>query len=136
MQGLVHIYTGDGKGKTTAAVGLGRNLNKFTWNMNENELQKAAAVPKEQFDYALKEVITDEWDILILDEIMAAISTGMVPLQDVLDFIKSKPNRLEIVLTGRNVPDSLIEAADYVSDIHEVKHPMKKGIIARRGIED
>ena len=175
MQGLVHIYTGDGKGKTTAAVGLGIrawgrgmkvlmvqflkgiesgehitasklgptftinpgiNLEKFTWNMNEDELFKAAAVQKEQFAYALKESNSDSWDLLILDEIMAAISTGMVPLQDVLDFIKSKPNRLEIVLTGRNVPDSLIEAADYVSDIHEVKHPMKKGIIARRGIED
>ena len=175
MQGLVHIYTGDGKGKTTAAVGLGTrawgrgmkvlmvqflkgmesgelittrklgptftinpgiNLQKFTWNMDESELENAAIVQKEQFEYALKESKSDEWDLLILDEIMAAIHTGMVPLEGVLELIKDKPSRLEIVMTGRNAPDSLIEVADYVSMIHEVKHPMKKGIIARRGIED
>lgn len=91
---------------------------------------------KQQFDYALKEMKSDKWDVLILDEIMAAITTGMIALEDVLELINSKPERLEIVMTGRNAPDRLIELADYVSDIQEVKHPLKKGIAARRGIED
>jgi cob(I)alamin adenosyltransferase len=175
MKGLVHIYTGDGKGKTTAAVGLGmrawgrgkkvlmvqflkgmesgelitinrldsnfivnpgKPLYKFTWNMNEDELRKAAVLQKEQFDYALKEMKTDKWDVLILDEIMAAVNTGMISLEDVLELIRHKPERLEIVMTGKNAPAPLIELADYVSDIREIKHPLKKGIPARRGIED
>ena len=175
MRGLVHIYTGNGKGKTTAAVGLGmrawgrgmkvlmvqflkgmesgelitinrldsnftvnpgKALGKFTWEMNEEELREAAVLQKQQFDYVLKEMKSDKWDVLILDEIMAAITTGMIALEDVLELINSKPERLEIVMTGRNAPDRLIELADYVSDIQEVKHPLKKGIAARRGIED
>jgi len=175
MRGLVHIYTGNGKGKTTAAVGLGmrawgrgmkvlmvqflkgmesgelitinrldsnftvnpgKALGKFTWEMNEEELREAAVLQRQQFDYALKEMKSDKWDVLILDEIMAAITTGMIALEDVLELINSKPERLEIVMTGRNAPDRLIELADYVSDIQEVKHPLKKGIAARRGIED
>lgn len=174
MKGLVHIYTGNGKGKTTAAVGLGirawgsgmkvlmvqflkgmesgeliairhlgdgfhvkpgQPMRKFTWNMNEEELQLAAFIQKQQFAYAKSETLTGKWDMLILDEIMAAITTGMIPLEDVLSFIKDKPEEMEVVLTGRNAPDSLIEAADYVSIIQEVKHPMNKGISGRRGIE-
>jgi len=175
MKGLVHVYTGNGKGKTTAAVGLGmrawgrgmkvlmvqflkgmesgelvtikrldsnftvnpgKALGKFTWNMNEEELREAAVLQRQQFDYAVNEMKSDKWDLLILDEIMAAINTGMIPLEDVLELIKSKPGRLELVLTGRNAPDELIKLADYVSEIKEVKHPLKKGIAARRGIED
>ncbi|HHY81392.1 MAG TPA: cob(I)yrinic acid a,c-diamide adenosyltransferase [Clostridiales bacterium] len=175
MKGLVHIYTGNGKGKTTAAVGLGLRawgrgmkvlmvqflkgmesgeliairklgdgfhvnpgiyMGKFTWNMNEKELAQAASLQKQQFEYAKNEIMTGKWDLLILDEIMAAITAGMIPLEDVLAFIKGRPDKLEIVMTGRNAPDILIEAADYVSNIQEVKHPLKKGVAARRGIED
>lgn len=175
MKGLVHIYTGDGKGKTTAAVGLGirawgrgmkvlmvqflkgmesgelitirglgdgfavnqgKPMRKFTWNMNEEELKQAASLQKQQLQYAYNEMKTEKWDLLILDEVMAAITTGMVSLEDVLALVRSKPEGLEIVMTGRNAPDSLIEAADYVSEIREVKHPMRSGIAARRGIED
>ncbi len=175
MKGLVHIYTGNGKGKTTAAVGLGFRawgrgmkvlmvqflkgmesgeliaaeklgptftvnpgiyLKKFTWSMDDDELKNAADVQKQQFEYALQESRANKWDLIILDEIMAAIYTGMIPVEEVLAFIQSKPDSLELVLTGRNAPPSLIEAADYVSEIQEVKHPMKKGIGARKGIED
>jgi cob(I)alamin adenosyltransferase len=104
--------------------------------MNEDELRQAAVLQKELFSYALNETKTGKWDLLILDELIAAITTGMIHLENVLEFIANKPDNLEIVITGRNAPDKLIEVADYVSDIHEVKHPMKKGIIARRGIED
>lgn len=175
MKGLVHIYTGHGKGKTTAAVGLGmraygrgmkvlmvqflkgaesgelitinklgsgftinpgKHLGKFTWNMNEEELKEAAYIQNQQFEYALEEIKTGKWDLLILDEIMAAVTTGMIPVKDVIDLIKNKPEKLEIVMTGRNAPRELIELSDYVSEIKQVKHPMDKGIPARRGIED
>lgn len=175
MKGLVHIYTGNGKGKTTASIGLGiraygrgmkvlmvqflkgmecgehiaigklgpgftinpgRHLGKFTWSMNEQELKEAAIVQREQFDYAVSQAKTGKWDLLILDEIIAAVTTGMIPMEDVVNFIKTKPDNLEVVMTGRNAPMELIEISDYVSEITEVKHPHKKGIPARRGIED
>ena len=77
-----------------------------------------------------------KWDVLILDEIMAAITTEMIPLEDVLELINSKPDHLEIVMTGRNAPEELVKAADYVSYIQEVKHPLNKGVAARKGIEE
>lgn len=117
-------------------VNPGKPMGKFTWEMNEEELKKAAALQREQFEYALKEMESDKWDLLILDEIMAAITTKMIPLEDVLRLVKSKPERLEIVMTGRDAPKELIEVADYVSHIGQVKHPFEKGIPARRGIED
>ncbi len=117
-------------------VNPGKPMGKFTWEMNEEELKKAAALQREQFEYALKEMESDKWDLLILDEIMAAITTKMIPLEDVLRLVKSKPERLEIVMTGRDAPKELIEVADYVSHIDQVKHPFEKGIPARRGIED
>jgi cob(I)alamin adenosyltransferase len=104
--------------------------------MNEEERKQTAVLQRQQLEYAWKEMKTDRWDMLILDEIMAAVTTEMVPLKDVLALIGDKPDRLELVMTGRNAPDPLIEAADYVSEIREVKHPLQKGIAARRGIED
>lgn len=174
MLGLVHIYTGNGKGKTTAALGLGiracgrgfkvlmvqflkgrqtgemeslkklepdfilyrsEELKKFTWTMTPEELEEAKSMQQCVFDYAMKAVAQNKVDLLIMDEIMATITTGMIPLQSVIDFIKGKPKHMEIVLTGRNAPAELVELADYVSEINEIKHPMTKGIPARVGIE-
>ncbi|MCX7746362.1 MAG: cob(I)yrinic acid a,c-diamide adenosyltransferase [Clostridia bacterium] len=174
MQGLVHIYTGNGKGKTTSAIGLGiraygrglkvlmvqflkgtetgemktlqklapdfqlyqgQKIKKFTWEMNENELLELKEVQEKIFEYAIKETINNQWDLLILDEIMGAISMNLIPLENVLQFIQSKPLHLEVVLTGRNAPARLVDLADYVSDITCVKHPMEKGVPARKGIE-
>lgn len=174
MKGLVHIYTGNGKGKTTAAIGLGvraygrgfrvlmvqflkgtetgelialkqfepnfilkrgKPVNKFTWNMNEQEKIEARGAMTELFKYAEEASGSGNWEMLILDEIIGSITTGFVELQEVLAFIKNKPEKLEVVLTGRNAPKELIELADYVSEINPVKHPMEKGINARIGIE-
>lgn len=174
MQGLVHIYTGDGKGKTTAAVGLGvrasgRGLKvlmiqflkgvetgevealkklapgftihrgqitgKFMWNMNEEELKELKAAQEDMFKLALEASAGGSCDLIILDEIMAAVNTGMVPIQDVVRLVRNKPRSLEIVLTGRDAPKELVELADYVSEINMVKHPFEKGINARKGIE-
>lgn len=174
MKGLVHIYTGNGKGKTTASVGLGiracgrglkvlmvqflkgsetgelitikklepgfilhrgTELKKFTWNMNEEEKQQTRREQQALFGYAVKEAGTGNWDLMILDEILGAISSGMMELEAVTEFVKNKPETMELVLTGRNAPPGLIELADYVSEINAVKHPMDKGIPARKGIE-
>lgn len=172
--GLVHIYTGDGKGKTTAALGIGfracgrgmkvlmvqflkgwetgemysierlspdfelfrgKELKKFTWQMNEKELKEASEIQKSIFMHAKNEVEKGELDLLILDEIMAAINTGLLDKEELLAFIRNKPVNLELVMTGRNAPEELIEVSDYVSEIACIKHPMKKGIASRLGIE-
>lgn len=174
MRGLVHIYTGNGKGKTSAAVGLGiraygrgfkvlmvqflkgtetgeaftikklspgftiyrgKSTRKFFWQMNNEEKEFERNVQNELLEYALEAVTSGEWQMVILDEIMAAIENGMVKAEDVVKLIKDRDNDVELVLTGRNAPKELVELADYVSEIKEVKHPMKKGIAARKGIE-
>ena len=175
MRGLVHIYTGDGKGKTTASIGLGiraygrgfrvlmvqfmkgmdtgelktleglgprysvkrgKGIKKFTWQMSREELEEFKKDQKEILDYASNEVSAGKWDLLVLDEILGAINGEIIPLEDVVTLVKNKPDELELVLTGRNAPEELVELADYVSEIKAVKHPMERGIPARRGIEN
>lgn len=174
MRGLIHIYTGDGKGKTTAAVGLGmrawgngmnvlmvqflkgietgeikalerltpgfmiyrrQELKKFTWELSDEEYVQMKELQEEILNYAREQVLKGGWDILILDEVMAAITTGLISSEEVVNFLKDKPHNLEIIMTGRDAPRQLIELADYVSDIRCVKHPMDKGTLARKGIE-
>jgi len=174
MNGLVHIYTGNGKGKTSAAVGLGVRacgrglkvlmvqflkgvetgemftirrlepdfvlyrgvpLEKFTWEMSNEELEIAKNVQNDIFTFAVKAASSGKWDIIILDEIIAAVNIKLLEREEVISFIRSKPDSLELVLTGRDAPTEFIELADYVSKIASVKHPMDKGIYARKGIE-
>lgn len=174
MSGLVHIYTGNGKGKTTAAVGLGiracgrgkkvlmvqflkgsktgelltierlkpdfeivrqKETSKFTWNMTTEERDETGKHMKTLFDYAVEQAMSGKTDLLILDEIMAAITTGFIPLENVVSLVKQKPENLELVLTGRNAPVELVELAHYVSEINAVKHPLDSGIPGREGIE-
>jgi cob(I)alamin adenosyltransferase len=172
MNGLVHIYTGNGKGKTTAALGLGmraagsgmrvlmvqflkgrtsaeeasierlgpgfelfknKQIDKFIWQMTSDEKEELRKSSSILFEHALKSA--DNKDLIILDEIMAAIAANLIELEAVTDFIRNKPSHLELVLTGRNAPAELIELSDYVSEINAVKHPMSTGISARKGIE-
>ena len=76
-----------------------------------------------------------EPDVLVMDEFMAAYNYGLIPNEDAITFLKEKPERMEIVLTGRNPDERLIELADYVSEIKKRKHPFDRGIYARKGIE-
>ena len=169
--GLVHIYCGDGKGKTTAALGLAiraaghglrvvivqflkggqtgelsvlRSLPNvqvirceerlgFTFRMDEQQKRRAAAIQQELFAGA--KACVGRCDLLILDEIMAAINTGMVEMEQVVGLLSDRPQELEVVLTGRNPPEELVALADYVSEIHKVRHPFDRGIPARDGIE-
>lgn len=174
MRGFIHIYTGDGKGKTTAAIGLGvracgrgmkvlavqflkgaptgemyslkalepnfilhrgTQTKKFTWEMNEEEKAMTAAEQQSIFEFAVEAANKGECDLLILDEALGAISSGMLDKDSLIEFVRCKPERLELVLTGRGAPGELIGLADYVSEIKAVKHPAEKGINGRKGIE-
>lgn len=167
--GLIQIYTGTGKGKTTAALGLamraaGHNFKiaiihfMKIWNYGEVKSLDKLGIdlfrygttelidPKNpspiDFDQANKAIEKAEeliekcnHDILILDEINVAIDFNLIPLKRVVDLLDKKPDNLELVLTGRNCPDELIERADLVSRIDEIKHPFQKGSKVRKGIE-
>lgn len=171
--GLIHLYTGDGKGKTTAAVGLavrarGRGLrvlfvqflkdgtsaeleglrqlgvkvisgqptSKFVFQMDEEEKKASRLANCRRFAEVRQMSYDGEVDLLILDEILGAITTGMVDEGVVVDLMKTKPPRLELVLTGRDPSPALLEHADYVSEVKMVKHPFESDKIpARPGIE-
>lgn len=174
MKGLVHIYTGDGKGKTTAAIGLGvracgRGLKvlmvqflkcmptgeeiglkrlepgfmlyrgtsnkKFVPQMSEDEKIKTAEEQLGIFNYAREAAASGNYDLIILDEAFGAIAAGMLDAESLVQFVKAKPEKLELVLTGRGAPKELIDLADYVSEIHALRHPADKGFNGRRGIE-
>lgn len=113
----------------------GKETKKFTWEMNAEEKIQTAAEQCGIFEYAANEAARGEWDLLILDEALGAISSGMLDKDAVMQFIKGKPENLELVLTGRGAAPELIALADYVSEIRAVKHPAEKGINARKGIE-
>lgn len=169
-KGLVHLYTGDGKGKTTAAVGLavraagaglrvlfvqlmkGRDSaeivpmerlgirvmrakvgDKFVFQMDEAEKAACRATHRACFEEATQQA--QHYDVLVLDEAMSALSTGMLAEADLAGFIKQKPPGLEVVLTGREAPGAIIELADYITDMRAEKHPFEGGQAARRGIE-
>nr|WP_307991359.1 cob(I)yrinic acid a,c-diamide adenosyltransferase [uncultured Niameybacter sp.] len=173
-QGLIQIYCGPGKGKSTAAIGLGiralgnnlkvimiqflKNDNTgeckllktlepgfkvfhfekergFTWTLTEEEKGELVQEIHMALKFAKKVMDTGECDILILDEILGAIQLGFVDIQEFLQLVDEKPEFMELVLTGRQLPEELKERADYVSYIDAVKHPMEKGIRARAGIE-
>jgi len=176
-KGLVQLYTGDGKGKTTAAFGLalraagqgnkvliyqflkpptletgersvlrlgaaGIRIEAFDlpWDMSTSWADKKAVV---QVQAAIRQVLekmaeTAEkrlYDVLILDEIVFCLSKGLVRLEDVKSLIRRKDPAVEIVLTGRGATEELMELADLVTEMRNVKHPLDKGLPARRGIE-
>ena len=169
--GLLHIYCGDGKGKSTAAVGLSvraagagkkviftqffkdgssseigvlkelkniKTLNVkenlgFYKNMDAKQKLRAAELYTELFERALKEA--ENAELMVLDEIISCCNYGIVDEKRLLDFICGRPEKLEIVLTGRNPSEKLLEAADYVTEMKKIKHPYDRGVKARKGIE-
>lgn len=169
-KGLIHIYTGEGKGKTTASVGLAvrasgagkktafvefmkgtesselkqlqalgitvikaGTITKFVPWMTDEEKAHSAREQMEGFEAAV--ALAPSLDVLVLDEMISAVTTGMIPEARLLDFLHTKPEGLEVALTGRDVPPAIAECADYLSDIKAVKHPYDKGVPARKGIE-
>ena len=173
MFGLIHIYCGDGKGKTTAAVGLavrcagrgnkvllvqflksrdsgelyslaklpdievmrGKESKKFTFQMNEEEKHVLLIEHNKMFEQVLEKIKNGGYSLLILDEVIGALNAKVFEMPKLIEFLRHKPENLEVVLTGRNPAPELVEIADYVSEMRKVKHPMDKGIMAREGIE-
>ncbi len=170
---LVHVYFGNGKGKTTAAVGLatrasGNGLNvlfaqflkdnksserkslaklknitlldapdsiKFYVYMSETEKKQASDLSMDIFNKA-KQILADKHiDIVIFDEILAALECELIDLDTILEFIKNRPKTLEVILTGRNCPNEILALSDYTSEIKCIKHPFDSGHKARAGIE-
>jgi cob(I)alamin adenosyltransferase len=170
-KGLVQVYTGNGKGKTSAAFGLalraiGRGLRVYIiqfikGGFDYGELhiisklpnltlktygrgkfvttkppeEKDIALAKEAIELAKEIIQNGNHDIVILDEINVALDLKLIELEEVLKLIRIRPRNVELVLTGRNVPTEIIEVADLVTEMKEVKHPFNKGLQARRGIE-
>jgi len=171
-KGLVQIYTGDGKGKTTATFGLtlravGHGFRVYIiqfmkgkggygeleglkrlqpecqlehfgaqgWVHKGENIEEHIKEVRKAFMRAEELIISGEWDIVILDEIINAIWFELIPESDVLDLLNKKPPHVELVLTGRNASQALIGRADLVTEMVQRKHPFEQGIMARLGIE-
>jgi cob(I)alamin adenosyltransferase len=171
--GLIIVLTGNGKGKTTAAMGqalraVGHGLKvlmlqfiKGTWDYGELEsikklypdfkikpmgkgfvrskskLSNNEAIENinQSWEQAEKEIFSDKYDMVILDEINYVIDFGLLPVDKILTLLDKKPKRLHIILTGRNAHKKVIERADLVTEMVEIKHHYSKGIKAQKGIE-
>lgn len=175
-QGFIHIYTGDGKGKTTAAFGLalralcaGKNvaIGQFVKSMKYNETKVETIFNGSNPDFGILHIeqfgqgccldrkpdetdgasalnglsickewlINGEWDVVILDEIAIALQLGLLDVNDVIDLVQQKHVATEVVITGRCAPQDLIDIADLVTDMREVKHYYSKGVLSRNGID-
>jgi cob(I)alamin adenosyltransferase len=174
-QGLTIVYTGNGKGKTTASIGLvvraaGNRMRVFflqfikgQWKSGEREILRALPgvdlevtgrgftieglrdprIPMDDHAAAAahgwlraKEIVQfGDYDLVVLDEILGAVHADLVPLQELLELVRTKPSHLHLVLTGRDAPPELIEEADLVSEVLPIKHPFERGIKAQRGVE-
>lgn len=171
-RGLIIVNTGDGKGKTTAALGIlmrawGRGMRVvmvqwikhrtanwgeiraakkmgvevvpmgagFTW-VPKKDPDTDARLAREAWAVAREKILSDQYDVVILDEITYAFNYGWLDLEEVLDVLRRRPPRLHVVLTGRNAPQKLIDFADLVTEMRPIKHPYRdQGIPAQPGIE-
>ena len=170
-KGLVIVNTGDGKGKTTAALGVlfrawGRGMNAevfqfikhtgsrfgesraadkldipwsamgdgFTWL--SKDIDASADMARAQWDEASKAIIAGERELIILDEFTYPLAYGWIDVNGVIDVLKQRPEMMHVIITGRNAPDELVEYADLVTEMREIKHPFNdQGIRAQPGIE-
>ena len=173
-RGLVICYTGDGKGKTTAALGMalraaGYNLRTLVWQFIKGswrygELDAVARLaplveirqmgegfvgivddklPREVHrEAALKalagvreEIISARWHLVVLDEIFVGCHLKFLTADDILQLIAAKPPHVHLILTGRGAPPEVLDAADLVTEMRDVKHPYRQGALAQKGID-
>ena len=102
---------------------------------DEAEYQRKKALAAKAFEMVRREVMSDTWDLVVLDEVNYAIHFDLLDTDAVVDLVKNRPKRLNMILTGRYASDALVDLADTVTEMHPVKHAFEKGIRARRGIE-
>ncbi|MBT9172191.1 MAG: Cob(I)yrinic acid a,c-diamide adenosyltransferase [Syntrophomonadaceae bacterium] len=171
-KGLVLVYTGSGKGKTTAALGLalrasghGAKIFMVQFRKNNPKYGEIQAIRKFLPDFTVvqsgqggplvrgqltQQDVNEAWnaflqgreaalsgryDLVIFDEINIALDYGLLPVGEVLRMLAERPAEVDVVLTGRNAPQEIIDAADLVSEVREIKHHYCNGIEARKGIE-
>jgi cob(I)alamin adenosyltransferase len=169
-KGYIHIYTGPGKGKTTAALGLGlravgagykvymiqfmkgrryseldavENLSNFTivqygrdeFVSKEKPDQIDINFAQKGFEHAKEIFKKNKYDMVILDEINVAVDYNLIALDDVIKLIEGKPEKLELVLTGRDAHPELVKIADVVTELLEINHTYQQGVLARKGID-
>jgi len=172
-KGLIQVYTGNGKGKSTAAIGQAvraaghgfkigfisffKDPDVFGYgeygSMEKLGIQTFVLVRKHPHFYRdlddeeireectrglefIRALLQDgSWDMIVLDEINIALRDGFITEEDVLSLLTERPETLELVLTGRGIPERILEKADLVSEIMEVRHPYSQGIQSREGIE-
>lgn len=170
---MVQVYCGDGKGKTTAALGLclraaghgkrvllvqflkgqptgelaslaripevtvlrGKASEKFTFQMDERELQQTYDLNTKNLLTVQEQVRAGDYSLVVLDEIFAALSCELVDEDLLRHLLEGLPEAVELVLTGRNPPDWVLERADYITEMVCRRHPYDRGISAREGIE-
>ncbi|MGQ9466871.1 MAG: cob(I)yrinic acid a,c-diamide adenosyltransferase [Anaerolineae bacterium] len=170
-KGYIQVYTGDGKGKTTAALGLalraaGHGLRTYIgqfikgrpygelealrgyplitieqygdpdcWIRRGQATPEQVAQARQGLERAREAMLSGQYDIVVLDEVNVAIWLELLTVEEVLAFLDQRPDGVEIVMTGRRAPQELIDRADLVTEMREVKHYYQIGVLARAGIE-
>lgn len=173
-KGLLIVYTGNGKGKTTAslgmtirAVGYGWKVSivqfiKGTWKYGEIDgikklspnvelnimgagfvgiidddkpFEEHRRAAKEAYDLLLEKTVSGEFELVIADELNVAVSLGLITNDELKALIEKKPEKVHLVITGRNADQWLIDKADLVTEMKEIKHPYQKGILAQKGVD-
>jgi cob(I)alamin adenosyltransferase len=168
--GYVQVYTGDGKGKTTAALGLALRasghgmhtyIGQFLKGQQYGELDalrdhpcitieqygdprcirheeitpELVAQARRGLERAQEAMLSGKYEIVVLDEVNVAIWFGLLAVEEVLAILDQRPERVEVILTGRRAPQELIDRADLVTEVREVKHYYTQGVVAREGVE-
>ncbi|MCK9224575.1 MAG: cob(I)yrinic acid a,c-diamide adenosyltransferase [Candidatus Muirbacterium halophilum] len=169
MKGYVQVYTGDGKGKTTASIGLAIRavgaglkvfIGQFVKGMKYSELESLSNISgitikqygldcfiyneptkkdilkaREGFEEIKEILISSDYDVIILDEANIAIYYKLFTVEELIEVLKSRKPNIEVIITGRKATSQIIDFADLVTEMKEIKHYYTNGVQARKGIE-